>query len=186
MKPYINSYVTTFTAALLTCAVAFTPSSIEAVQPTKVGIVSFKECVEHSKFGKAEQQAFNKMKKDAEDSLKGKESELADLTSKLNDADYVDSLTSGAEKDLKDQYRMQSQDLARKQQAAYQMLTQANYLIAQKLTEEVTKASEVVAKQEGYDILLNQDACFYGSTNYNVTSKVVDQMDSTYDKKDSK
>lgn len=184
MKPY--KHFSTFATALLAIAAAFAPSSTEAVQPARVGIVSFKECVEHSKLGKVEQQAFNKMKKDAEDSLKGKEAELADLTSKLNDADYVDSLTASAEKELKDQYRMQSQDLARKQQAAYQMLTQANYLIAQKMTEEVTKASEVVAKQEGYDIILNQDACFYSSTNNNITGKVVDQMDSTYDKKDSK
>jgi outer membrane protein len=186
MKPYANCNKTFLTVAFTACLFAFLPFTTEAAQPTKVAVVNFKECVEHSKFGKAEQEMFNKMKKEAEESLKGKESELSGIANKLNDADYMDGLSSNAEKELKEQYRTLNQDLARKQQAAYQALTQANYLIAQKLTEEVTKAAEEVAKKEGYDIVLNQDACFYSSTAYNITGKVVAQMDKAHDKKEGK
>ncbi|MFQ5729127.1 MAG: OmpH family outer membrane protein, partial [Waddliaceae bacterium] len=100
-------------ATILLCFVA--PKSLEA-QGEKIGLVNFKACVEKSKFGKQEQDNFEALKKQMEGVLEEKEKTLSEISTKFNDPDYLDSLSSEAEAELKHKFRSLNQELAQHQQ----------------------------------------------------------------------
>jgi outer membrane protein len=147
----------------------------------KIGVVNFKECVEKSKMGKQEQAAFEALKKHAEQMMIQKEKEVSEIASKLHDSDYMDSLSQQAEAELKHKYRTLTQEYTQAQQQLYQSLSQANYKILQKLTEEVNKAAKNVANSRGLDFIQNEDASFYYNDKYDVTDLIVEDMDARFE-----
>lgn len=172
--------VLALTAALLVTTVAPNLEAAAAAAPSKgmkVGVINFKECVERSKLGQQEQASFEALKKQAEQVLQEKEKEMGNIAAKLEDADYLDSLTPEAEAELKHKFRMLNQELSQQQQQLYQTLSQANYKVVQKLTDIVNNAAEEVAKNMKLDLVLNEDACFYFNESLNITSDTVKVMD---------
>lgn len=187
--------------ALLTLPLAFAPAMVMALEPSsikasKIGFVNFKTCIENSKLGQQEQTTFDMIKKQMESSLEDKEKSFKekrkpydDLKTKLEDDNFIDSLSPEAEKDLKlkietltselSQMQMQNQEL---QNQYYQALQQANTKILQKLAETVMKASSSVAKELQLDTVLNEDGCFYFNSDYEISDLVVKEMDVIYDK----
>jgi outer membrane protein len=159
-----------------------TAVSLEA-KDLKIAIVDLKVCAELSKMGKKEQEGFEALRKQMESVLGEKEKVLTDLNTKLNDADYLDSLTLEAETELKRKFRTLSQEAAQLQQQYMQMLQQANFKVVQSLTDSVTAASQTFAKKEGYDLLLNKEVAFYSADNLDVSKQVVSIMDVDYDAK---
>lgn len=169
------------TLALIAVMTAGSLSAAEA--PPKVGIVNFKSCVENSKIGKQEQGNFEILKKQAELAMQQKEKEITDLATKLQDPDYVDSLSKEAEADLKHKYRTMSQEAMQHQQQLYQTLSQANFKIIQKLTEDVNKAAKIVAEKNGLDLVMNDEASFYFSKKLDVSPLIVNEMDAALEAK---
>lgn len=155
--------------------------SNQAVRQVKIGVVDFKASIEKSKLGKQEQQNFENLKKQMETVLEEKEKGLNDLATKLNDVDYLDSLTPEAETELKRKFRAINQELSQQQAQYYQALNQANVKIIQKIQETIEKASEKVAKDLGLDVVLNDEGTFYYSDALNVTDKVVAALDVMFD-----
>ena len=149
---------------------------------TRIGIVNTKKCLEKSKLGKQEQANFEKMKNQMESVLKEKESSMEDLENKLNDEDYLDSISSDAEAELKRKRRTLRQEAMELQNQYMQTLQQANYKIVQELTQAISDASEGVAKS-GYDVILNDEAASYYNKQLDVSDAVVQQMDILFDKK---
>lgn len=147
--------------------------------------VNFKECVETSEMGKAEQSQFEAMKKQMESTMEGKEKELGALAEKLNDADYLDSISPEAETEMKRKFRALNQEMSSMQQQYYQTLQQANYKIIQKMQEAVAGASNSVAKAEKIDLIVNEDVCFHKNTDLDITKVVVTEMNKSH-KKDVK
>lgn len=156
--------------------------SLEA-KDLKIAIVDLKVCAELSKLGKKEQEGFEALRKQMESVLGEKEKVLTDLNTKLNDADYLDSLTLEAETELKRKFRTLSQEAAQLQQQYMQMLQQANFKVVQNLTDSVTTASQTLAKKEGYDLLLNKEIAFYAADTLDISKQVVGIMDVDYDAK---
>ncbi len=157
-------------------------SSYEKKSNIQIGVVNFKQCIEASKMGKQEQASFDGMKKQMESLLEDKEKALTDMAAKLNDADYLDSLTPEAERDLKNKFRTQSQEMQQQQNQYMQTLQQANYKILQKLTELVAKASAEVAQEEKLDLMLSEESNYYYNPALDVSSKVTAKMDVLFDK----
>lgn len=147
----------------------------------KVGVVNFKDVVEHSKYGKFEQSNFETLKKQMENVLEDKEKTLTEISNKFNDQDYVDSLSSEAEADLKHKFRMINQELGQIQTQYYQTLNQANMKILQKLNEVVGKAAGNIAKDNGLDLILNEDGGFYYAPHLDISKKVIAALDLQYD-----
>jgi outer membrane protein len=158
-----------------------TPSPSDSKQ-LKVGIVSFKICVEQSKLGKQEQANFEVLKKQMESVLAEKEKTLNDMASKFNDADYLDSLSPEAETELKRKFRALNQEISQQQNQYMQTLQQTNFKVVQKLQEEVTKASEAIAKSEKFDLIINDENTFYHAPHLNISSKVIALMDRDFEK----
>lgn len=147
----------------------------------KVGVVNFKDVVEQSKYGKLEQSNFEMLKKQMESILEEKEKNLTEVSNKFNDPDYIDSLSSDAELELKHKFRMINQELGQLQSQYYQTLNQANMKILQKLNELVSKTSANIAKENRLDLILNDDGVFYYSPQLDVSKKVITALDALYD-----
>lgn len=163
---------------ILTAVCCFSQASAQAAEGNlKVGVVNFKECVDKSKIGKQEQSSFEALKKQAENVIQEKEKTLREISNKINDADYMDSLSNEAEAELKHRFRALSQELGQQQQQLYQTLSQANYKIIQKLTDEVNEAAKKVAAAENFDLVLNEDSCFFFSPKLDVTTQIIKALD---------
>lgn len=168
--------VATSTALLL--GLCFTPlAAAEANAQPRIAVVNFKQCVEQSKLGKQEQASFEALKKQAESMLQEREKALTEIAAKLDDSDYLDSLSNEAEAELKHKFRNLSQEMGQDQQRLYNALSQANFKIVQKLTEEVTKAAGEVAKKNGYDLVLNEESAFYFGAKLDITAEVIKMLD---------
>lgn len=156
-----------------------------------IGIVNFKLCVEKSRLGRQEQTNFDKLKHQMDNALqesqKGlieKQKVYQETKAKWDDLDYRDSLKPEAEAELKHKLRSleqdlsgQGQELAQHEEQCYQILNQTNVKAVQKLHELLEKASEIVAKQEGLLMMVNQEAFFYYSPQLDKTDLVLAQLD---------
>lgn len=167
---------------LLMAVGTFSALSADVVQAAKIGVVNTKKCLEDSKLGKQEQGNFEKMKSQMESVLQEKEHGLEDIESKLNDEDYLDSISSEAEAELKRKRRLLRQEAMQLQNQYMQTLQQANYKVIQNLTEIISKAAEMVAAEMGYDIVLNDEASAYYNKQLDISDKVVQKMNAIFEK----
>lgn len=154
----------------------FSTTAVEGVD-VKIGVINFKQAVEQSKLGKQEQASFEALKKQAEQVLQEKEKQMTAIGAKLDDPDYMDSLSPEAEAELKHKFRVLNQDLAQQQQQLYQTLSQANFKIVQKLTEAVNQAAQKLAADKKLDIIVNEDACFFFSKSLDRTADAIKILD---------
>lgn len=154
-------------------------------QSLRIGIVNTKKCLEESKLGKLEQANFEKMKQQMESVLQEKEKALEEIESKLNDDDYMDSISDDAASELKRKKRNIRNDGMQLQNQYMQSLQQANVKIIQKLTETIAKASAQVAKDasngQPIDVIFTDEACTFYSPHLDVSDRVVIKMNSIFD-----
>ena len=170
-------YLSYAAISVLLLLVAISEDLAAAEQSVKIGVVDFKTCVEKSKLGKKEQANFDTLKKQMEGVLEEKEKALTEITNKMNDSDYVDSLSQGAEAELKHKLKTLSQEFGQHQQQFYQMLNQANYKIIQKINESINKASKIVASNKGLDIIIHDDGLFYYAPTLDISNEVIKILD---------
>ena len=147
----------------------------------KIGVVNFATCLAESKFGKQEQESFDKMKKQMESLITDIEGQLRGVTGQLNDPDYMDGLSPDGEHELKAKYQTLREEHERYQAQYYQVMQQANMQMVQKMQSFVTTASDIVAKDKHLDLIVTRDACFSFSTGNDVTPFIVDEMDKAFD-----
>ena len=152
------------------------------IEPLKLGVVNFKQCVEKSKMGKQEASSFEALKTQAEQVLQTKEKDLTAIAQKLEDPDYLDSLSNEAEAELKHKFRALNQEMSQQQQQLYQTLSQANFKIVQKLTDEVAAKAKTVGEKLNLNLVINEDACFYYHGGLDITDKVIAALDEAFDK----
>lgn len=173
------------TAALCFCMSAVhAEAPQDAQQKLKIAVVNFKSCVENSKLGKQEQSNFEGLKKKMESTLEEREKVMNEMANKLNDNDYLDSLTAEAETELKRNFRQMSQEMSAQQNQFYQTLSQTNVKVIQKMTDMVTKAANQVAKQEGFDIILTEEAVFFAVPALDISPKIIAILDNDFEKED--
>lgn len=151
-------------------------------QGLKIGYVNFKVCVEKSKIGKQEQASFESLKKQMETMLGEKEKTLNDMADKMNDPDYLDSLSPEAETELKRKFRTLSQEMSQQQSQYLQTLQQANFKILERIDDLMARAAEIVAKKHGYNVINNDDNTFYYDKDLEISNEIIVAMDELYDK----
>lgn len=165
---------------LSTCFAVCLAVGLQAVD-SKIAVVDFKNCVENSKLGKSEQSNFEALKKQMETVLEDREKQMQDIMGKLNDLDYLDSISQEAEHELKRKAKQFQQEAGQQQQQFYQALQQANYKIVQDVSQEIQKASKVVAKKKNLDLILNSEVTFYSGQSLDISKDVIKEMDMNYD-----
>lgn len=171
--------------SLLLLAAGMTSSAFAADAPS-IGVVNFADCVTDSKLGKQEQSSFDSLKKQMSTMLEDTEKQLNDIAAKFNDPEYLDGLSPEAEDELKNKFRMLSEEMNRYQNQYYQVLNQANMRIVQTISGGINSAAEKVAKDKKLTVVVNKDACFYYSPTLDVTNQVVSEMDKNFDQEAKK
>ncbi|MBN2480084.1 MAG: OmpH family outer membrane protein [Parachlamydiales bacterium] len=156
------------------------------IEKSIIGVVNFMNCVTDSKYGKNEQEQLENIKKQWSSVIEETEKELKDLNSKFQDQDYMDSLSPEAEEELKFKQKSLSEDMMKQQNQLYQILNQANYFFIQKISNNISKASEKIAADKKLDLVLNKEACFYNNPKIDVTDLVIKEMDRNFDKETAK
>lgn len=164
---------------LLTLALVST--GIGQADDLKLGFVNFKSCLEKSKQGMQEKNAFEALKKQMHETLESTDKELEQIAKKLEDQDYMDSLSPVAEEELKHKFQALSQEFSRYQNQYYQLLNQANYKMFQSLHELVSSASDKVREKLTLSLILNEDSVFSFASSLDVTEAVIEEMDRLYD-----
>lgn len=149
--------------------------------PLNVGVVNFKVCVEKSKHGQQEKNAYEALKKQMSSMLEKAGKELEDIAKKLEDQDYMDGLSPAAEEELKQKYQTLSQDYSRYQNQYMQMLNQANYKVMQSLHLYVSKASENIAKSKNLPLVFSEESVFYYDSILDITQDVIAEMDRRFE-----
>lgn len=156
--------------------------ALSADEASKIRVVNFKTCVEKSKVGKTEQEAFEALKKQMEGNLVEREKTLNEMATKFEDHDYLDSLSADAETELKRKFRTLNQEYTSIQSQYMQALQQTNYKVVQKLTDVVSKAAAQVAQKRQLDLILNDEACFFASPSQDISNEIIAVMDDLYEK----
>lgn len=165
---------------LLIAVFAFGCGALKA-SDLNIGFVNFKVCIEKTKHGQNEKNAFEALKKQMSDALEKTDKELEDVAKKLEDRDYMDGLSPTAEEELKNKFQILSQDYARYQNQFYQLLNQANYRMLQNLHDEVSHASEKVREAKKLALILNEESAFAHISSLDYTQAVIEQMDKEFD-----
>jgi Skp family chaperone for outer membrane proteins len=149
-----------------------------------IGIVNFSTCISDSKLGKKEQSNVETLKKQMASMMEETDAKLRDLSTKLSDEEYRDSLSPKAEEEMKMTYQGLEEDLQRYQQQFYQMIQGANYQLVQTMSNHISSAAEKIAKEKKLDYIINKEACFYVRSDFDVTPQVIQEMDQTFDSND--
>lgn len=168
--------------ALLCSAAPTVTNQSPTNKSVKVTIVNFKTCVEQSKSGKQEQASFDGLKKKMESTLEEKEKTLTEIANKLEDPDYVDSLSPEAETEMKRKFRALNQELSQLQNQYMQALNQTNVKVIQKLNELINKASTTYAQKNNVDAVLNSEGAFYSSPDLDISKEIIVIMDQLFEK----
>ncbi len=155
--------------------------AVFADEPKSIGVVNFSDCITESKAGQKEQESMEALRKQLVSYIENTEKELREISSKFEDTEYLDSLSPKAEEDLKVKHQTLQEDLGRAQQQYYQMLQHANYQMVQKMSTSIASASEKIAKEKNLNFVINKEACFYISPDYDVTNLVVTEMDKIFE-----
>ena len=69
-----------------------------------IGVVNFGKCIETSKYGQHEQKQFETIKNQMQKAIQDLDEQLNATATKLQDKDFLDSLSPEAEKELKQNY----------------------------------------------------------------------------------
>src|SRR5262249_49111387 len=85
------------------------------------------------------------------------------------------------EEELKARYQTLQEDMGRYQGQYYQVLQHAQYQLVQKISSNIAKAAELVAKTHHFDYVINKEACFYIRSDLDVTHDVIQEMDKAFD-----
>lgn len=155
-------------------------TSFAADHPT-IGVVNFTTCVTESKHGKKEQENFESLRKQMGSMIENVEAQLKELTAKVGDVEYRDSLSPQAEQELQVQFQNLQEEHARYQNQFYQVLNHANHQLVQKMNQSTSVAAKQVAEKNQLDYVLNKEACFYIRADLDVTDQVISEMNKRFD-----
>lgn len=153
-----------------------------AADNAKIGVISFKSCLEQSKVGKQEQANFDAMKKQMESVLEEKGKALESVELKKRDADYMDSLSPEMETEFNRKARTMENEFMQLQNQYMQTLQQANVKILQKLNDLIAQAAKEIAPAQKLDMVINDEACYFCSPSLDISSQIAKKMDELAEK----
>lgn len=171
-----------FIKRILLSITAFLGICSASVFADSIGIVNFGTCITDSKYGKYEQEQLENLKKQWSSLIEDTEKQMQDIAKKLEDKDYLESISQDKANELQDKHKALNEDLAKYQSQLYQMLNQANYFFVQKMFANISKASSSVAKKNNLSMIINKEAFFYSTADLDVTNLVIDEMNKNFEK----
>lgn len=174
----LNTRHVLFTAA---ACLGLTSAGFAVNKGSNFAIVDFSTCIAESKYGKKEQSNFESIKNQLQSMVEDSEKRLSEETAKLQDHDYLDSLSPDAENELRMRYQALAEEHQRYQNQYYQVLNQANMRVVQAMAAHITNASQEVAKELKIPLVVNKEAAFYYDANFDMTALVIERMNKNFE-----
>ncbi|AQT77308.1 OmpH family outer membrane protein [Chlamydia gallinacea] len=144
---------------------------------SRLGVVNLKRCLEESKLGKKETEELENMKQQFSKNSEKMEEELTAIYNRLQDEDYMESLSSTASEELRKKFESLSMEYNALQSQYYQMINQSHMKRVQKLIQEVKKASDIVREQENLTAILNDEVVLSIDRSSDKTNEVIKILD---------
>jgi outer membrane protein len=113
--------------------------------------------------------------------LEETDKQMREISTKLNDQEYMESLSKEAQEELANKFRNLNEEMNRYQNQYYQVLNQANMRFLQNLHTQIQEAASAVAANEKLDMVINKEAFFYHQNQFEVTEKVIEEMNRKFD-----
>lgn len=151
-----------------------------------IGVVDFDVCITESKFGKQEQTSLENIKTQMMSLLEDTEKQVKEVSSKLNDSEYLDGLSPEAEEELKVKFRTLNEELNRYQNQYYQVLNQTQMRAIQMLSEKINEAAQKVASSKKLSMIIRKEAFYFTEESLDVTTSIVEEMNKAFDVAEAK
>lgn len=150
------------------------------------GIVNFAECYNGSKYGQKEQENLQGLRKQLTDMLETAQNDLKEVSTKLQDQEYLENLSEKAIEELKTKQETITQELIRSNQQYSQILQQQYTQGTQKVAQKVIDISEKMAQQENFAYVANKELFFYCNPKADLTSRIISTLDEQFDAEQAK
>jgi outer membrane protein len=150
---------------------------LSASLSAEIGFVDFGRVLQTSSKAKAEEKQLQSLQKELEDQVNKVEKEVNGLAEKLQNPDYVDSLSQEAEQDQRNKLRMMAEERMRLIQNVTGQYQQAQQRFYQQVGMMVAKASAELATTRKLDAVLNREALFYADPKIDCTDEIIKLMD---------
>lgn len=168
---------------LIGIATLSSPCLLEGLD-NKIGVVSFANCIQESKYGKQEQSTIKAMQNQITSLIEDTEKQLQEIASKLNDAEYIDALSPEGEQELKIKFQNHQEDLQRYQQQYYQFINQANYKVMQTMNFHIKNAAKIVSAKLNLDYIFDENSVICNNAGIEVTNQIIQELDMLFDKEE--
>lgn len=170
-------------ALVATSTVSAQTEGPKITQAARIGVLNTRKCLEESKASKFERANLDKMKTQMETVLKDKEKAVQAIQSKLQDEDYMDSISDEAERELKHKRKTLMEEGMELNKQFVETLENANMKIVQSLIEKIAKVSKEVAQDPAHplDAILTSEACTFYADTLDVTNLVLAKLDSLFE-----
>ena len=146
----------------------------------RVGVVNFATCIEKTYLGQDENAKLESLRSEMISMIETKQKDFQAVAEKLNNPDFMDTITQEAEKELEGKARALSEELQLMGNQTDQALQQAYGKMLQSLKGEIDKACEYIAREKDYDYILNKESCFYFKRPTDITQLVIQELDRHY------
>ncbi len=145
-----------------------------------VGIVNFATCVEKSYLGQDENAKLESLRGEMISMIETKQKDFQEVAEKLNNPDYMDTITEDAAFQLETKAKGLSEELQLMGNQTDQALQQAYGKMFQNVKGEIDKACEYIAREKDYDYILNKESCFYFKRPTDITQLVITELNRHY------
>ncbi|SPN73445.1 Outer membrane protein,Outer membrane protein (OmpH-like) [Chlamydia serpentis] len=147
-----------------------------------LGYVNLKRCLEESDLGKKETEELEVMKQQFLKNAEKIEEELTSIYNKLQDEDYMESLSEAASEELRKKFEDLSGEYNAYQSQYYQSINQSNVKRIQKLIQEVKIAAESVRLKEKLEAILNEEAVLAIAPDSDKTTEIIAILNESFKK----
>lgn len=166
---------------LLCLGTISSPCLLEGVD-SKIGVVSFANCIQESKYGKQEQSTLKALQNQITSLIEDTEKQLEEVAGQLNNAEYIDTLSPEGEQELKMKFQNYQEDLQRYQQQYYQFINQANYKVMQTMHSHIKNAAKIVSAKLNLDYILDENSVICNNAGVEVTNQIIQELDILFEK----
>jgi outer membrane protein len=147
-----------------------------AADALSVGVVNFGTCIEKSYLGKEEKEKLDSLRNEMIAVLEQKQKDFQEVAEKLNNPDYMDTISQDAEAKLQEKAQQLSQELQMISQQTQQALQQAEMKMYQTIRTQINKASEYIAREKNLDFILDEMGTFYCKRPADITQLVISEL----------
>ncbi len=145
------------------------------------GVVQVDTCFKSTKYGVKENSEFDQARRFLESGLQAQGLELKAISEKLEDVDYMDSLSKEAEQELRMKMAQLNQEFHYARNVYFEKVQNAQAELQQRLLAQVNAAVSEVAKKKNLTLVVVKEQCLFTGTKLDITDDVIKVMDKSFD-----